>query len=196
MKKLIAAVLLLGCGVAQAATIVVDVVDSMTINVTLIGPLRGPAPVTEFPTTLWIDIPVPANIQAWAWETFGGTAKIGTDSLYQAGSGFGPPGEPFSGGLYLAAKKDCPSAVGGVCFFEAGDQLSGTSSFTFNKEHEITQDMFDNGAPIYWGGGTLESSTFQGNAISGISAIPIPAAVYLFASGLGLLGWFRRRQTA
>lgn len=25
-------------------------------------------------------------------------------------------------------------------------------------------------------------------------SIPIPAAVYLFASGLGLLGWFRRRQ--
>jgi hypothetical protein len=27
-------------------------------------------------------------------------------------------------------------------------------------------------------------------------SIPIPAAFYLFASGLGLLGWFRRRQTA
>jgi len=27
------------------------------------------------------------------------------------------------------------------------------------------------------------------------SAIPIPAAVWLFGSGLGLLGWFRRRQS-
>jgi hypothetical protein len=26
-----------------------------------------------------------------------------------------------------------------------------------------------------------------------VSVVPIPAAVYLFASGLGLLGWFRRR---
>jgi hypothetical protein len=28
------------------------------------------------------------------------------------------------------------------------------------------------------------------------SVVPVPAAVWLFGSGLGLLGWFRRRQTA
>jgi hypothetical protein len=28
-----------------------------------------------------------------------------------------------------------------------------------------------------------------------INAVPIPAAVWLFGSGLGLLGWFRRRQS-
>jgi hypothetical protein len=28
------------------------------------------------------------------------------------------------------------------------------------------------------------------------TVIPVPATVWLFASGLGLLGWFRRRQTA
>ena len=37
---------------------------------------------------------------------------------------------------------------------------------------------------------------FQDSLSGSASAVPIPAAVWLFGSGLGLLGWFCRRQTA
>ena len=44
------------------------------------------------------------------------------------------------------------------------------------------------------------TTDFEGSGIASpywtLTVVPIPAAAYLFVSGLGLLGWFRRRQTA
>jgi hypothetical protein len=41
-----------------------------------------------------------------------------------------------------------------------------------------------------------EGGTFpNGQGFIRVSSIPIPAAVWLFGSGLGLLGWFRRKAT-
>jgi hypothetical protein len=40
------------------------------------------------------------------------------------------------------------------------------------------------------------SSAVVGNYMVRTSMSPVPAAVWLFGSGLGLLGWFRRRTTA
>jgi hypothetical protein len=37
-------------------------------------------------------------------------------------------------------------------------------------------------------------SATMGHYLIRVSNVPIPAAAYLFASGLGLLGWFRRRE--
>jgi hypothetical protein len=39
-------------------------------------------------------------------------------------------------------------------------------------------------------------SATRGVLTGSITAVPIPAAVWLFGSGLGLLGWLRRRQSA
>jgi hypothetical protein len=39
------------------------------------------------------------------------------------------------------------------------------------------------------------NASFQADNIV-VNAVPVPAAVWLFGSGLGLLGWFRHRQTA
>jgi hypothetical protein len=45
------------------------------------------------------------------------------------------------------------------------------------------------------GGDAYANSGYALNSTFNVSQVPIPAAVWLFGSGLGLLGWFRRRQS-
>jgi hypothetical protein len=45
-------------------------------------------------------------------------------------------------------------------------------------------------------GGVQQTSSVYTVTPGAVSAIPIPAAAWLFASALGGLGWFRRKQTA
>jgi hypothetical protein len=62
----------------------------------------------------------------------------------------------------------CPAEICAVAdrFYTAGDFLNGSGEV----------------APL--------------SSVTAYSAVPIPAAVWLFGSGLGLLGWMRRRKTA
>lgn len=57
---------------------------------------------------------------------------------------------------------------------------------------QLAIDEFDSGwfAP----GAVLYTTVDYGSATVTINPIPVPAAVWLFGSALGLLGWMRRRQ--
>jgi len=52
-------------------------------------------------------------------------------------------------------------------------------------------------SPCGFGGGFGKGDGYYAWAVRAgdVAAVPVPAAVWLFGSGLGLLGWFRRKQS-
>ncbi|MGI9291817.1 MAG: hypothetical protein ACR2QG_11170 [Gammaproteobacteria bacterium] len=65
--------------------------------------------------------------------------------------------------------------------------LTGTGMVALSEAYDVNA----NGDIV----GTAYDAAGNRHAVY-LAAVPIPAAVWLFASGLGLLGWLRRRQTA
>ena len=63
--------------------------------------------------------------------------------------------------------------------------------------HLITDDIYLSVTGLFWQPGQsfecIELLACGAVSYSRSSAVPVPAAVWLFGSGLGLLGWFRRR---
>jgi hypothetical protein len=69
-----------------------------------------------------------------------------------------------------------------------GSRVGRVWDYNYERTHQLTT----------FSGVALAGTTFShmGSALVSTSAVPIPAAVWLFGSALAGLGWFRRRQTA
>jgi hypothetical protein len=70
----------------------------------------------------------------------------------------------------------------------SGDQAGSIYNFNETESQFFMIDVVSNAG--YCCATRLNEVAFA------VTSVPIPAAVWLFGSGLGLLGWFRRRQTA
>jgi hypothetical protein len=84
-------------------------------------------------------------------------------------------------------------------FYEGGGSISTTLDLTLDLWPTFTFDSSWSGlSSVTITGDTGPQGSWADLAMDNIvvSTVPIPAAVWLFGSGLGLLGWFRRRQSA
>ena len=97
----------------------------------------------------------------------------------------GLSGTPTVQHLHGAANPDQNAGVR-VNIGVAGNPVIGSTVITEAYETELLSGLW------YV---NLHSDAFNGGEIRGqISVVPVPAAAWLFVSGLGMLGWMRRRQ--
>ena len=96
--------------------------------------------------------------------------------LYDIAFDLPPPGSTFTSGQTLI-------------YNITGAGLTA-SSFGFSSELEVGST-----AGPYLAAAKFQS-TGDGEQSAWVAAVPVPAAVWLFGSGLGLLGWMRRKSIA
>jgi hypothetical protein len=86
----------------------------------------------------------------------------------------------------VTASTSVIASLGFTVGVAGGMDSNGTTGYFANGSDLYSVDLYS---------GAVQSVGNMGVSIYGlaVTAVPIPAAVWLFGSGLGLLGWFRRK---
>ncbi len=183
MKNLIAAVLLLSCGLVQAATITIDFEDPSLPN-----PGGPEGFVTQgFEFTFGPD-PIPFEN---AFYTGGRVAFCPGCDMYMENAN----GDVFS--LYSFEGQGFPQPddvtieitgflAGGGTLFEVVPLTGDLQLFELNWDGLFRVEFNPTDSVDLGSFPTIIDTVV-------VSGVPIPAAVWLFGSGLGLLGWMRRK---
>jgi hypothetical protein len=207
-------------GVAATALLASTASANLLVNPGFELPPTPAAPPEYFGATGWSDFgggtftinstiigtPAGAHSGDQVLKVFGGTSGVFQDfaaapgQLWDAGAwALNDSFDPMAGGQIAAVNIEWHGG-GGFISFVAGGTLSSASPLdvwtlltasgiapagtTFARAVLITGDFAGPGG----GAPKFDDAFFD------IRPIPVPAAVWLFGSGLGLLGWMRRRS--
>jgi len=184
MKKLIWLLLTLGCGSVQAAGVV-------TAEDTWTDGNGHHYAVVRFSGITWQEAQQDmASLLPDGYHLATVTSQAEQDFIVQLVNQSGYFSDYWLGGFQVAEPDMEPD--GGWQWVTGEDWVytswrSGEPNNANGNENYLTYD-----GPAGWN----DCCTTVGNTVNGgyiAEVVPIPAAAYLFASGLGLLGWFSRK---
>ena len=107
----------------------------------------------------------------------------------EAGGGFGPSGDTEVG-AFIRVFDGAFNLLAETTFDTIGSDVWQTGQLSITLDDAWTEGFFQIGFSNLVG--NYDNSGMNYDNVN-LNVVPIPAAVWLFASGLGMLGWVRRR---